>query len=191
MILGDIVDRNARLSPNQEGLVDERCRLTFAELAERSRRLANAMAARGLKPGDRIAVLAPNSHETVEVFNACELAGFIATAINARLSVAELVALLSDCTPAALVFDMEFKTTIDAIRPSIPFVKVLLSVGGAYDGAEDYEKALAGASSAAPATSAKPEDTAFIIYTSGSTGRPQGRDAQSSRSGSGLHVDVP
>ena len=60
MIVGDIVERNARLYAGQTAVVYDARRLTHAALAERARRLANAPGDRGLRRGDRVAVLAQN-----------------------------------------------------------------------------------------------------------------------------------
>ncbi len=70
--------------------MDDKVRLTFGQLSERVRRLANALADRGCRLGDRIAVVSQNCHEYVEAFNACELAGYITAPINFRLTVIEM-----------------------------------------------------------------------------------------------------
>lgn len=174
MILGDLIDSNAALLPDKDGVVDEIARLSFAELAERARRLANALAVRGVAHGDRIAVIAQNCHEYIEVFGAGELAGFIVAPVNFRLTAAELGYLLSDCRPAAVVFDHAYTALIRSVQPSLDCVKSYICIDGACAGSEDYESVLATASAEPPRTRAKPDDTAFIIYTSGTTGRPKG-----------------
>ena len=174
MILGDVIESNAAQFPDKEGVVDEIARLSFAELAERTRRLANALAARGVERGDRVAVIAQNCHEYIEAFGAGEIAGFITSPVNFRLTAAELGHLLSDCRPSAVIFDHAYKAAVAAVRPALDSVKSFICIDGTANGAEDYESVLAASSAAPPRLRAQPDDTAFIIYTSGTTGRPKG-----------------
>jgi acyl-CoA synthetase (AMP-forming)/AMP-acid ligase II len=174
VILGDIVDHNAALFPDKDGVVDENRRLSFAELAERAKRLANALAARGVGHGDRIAIIAQNCHEYIEVFSAGEIAGFITMPINFRLTAAEIGYLLSDGRPSALIFDRSYAPLVASARSALASVKALICIGGSTSGAEDYERVLAAARAVPPPTRAQPDDTAFFIYTSGTTGRPKG-----------------
>jgi acyl-CoA synthetase (AMP-forming)/AMP-acid ligase II len=174
VILGDITDNNAILFPEKEGVVDESRRLSFAELADRARRLANALAARGVARGDRVAVIAQNRHEYIEIFSAAEMAGYIAAPVSFRLTAAELTHLLSDCRPAAVCFAQTYEAQVTTALQKLEQVRALICIGGATGGAEDYENVLATAAAQPPPTKAQPEDTAFIIYTSGSTGRPKG-----------------
>jgi acyl-CoA synthetase (AMP-forming)/AMP-acid ligase II len=169
-----MVEQNALLVPNKEAVVDETHRMTFAELAERAKRLANALAHQGTRRGDRIAVLAPNRHEIVEVFGADEMCGYITVPLNVRLTSDEIIALLADCTPSALIFDHAFTPVVEAVRSSADFIKTYICIGGRTGWAEEYEAMLATASTARSQLRAEPDDTAFILYTSGSTGRPKG-----------------
>lgn len=173
MILGDVVERNGLLYPSKEAVVDEKCRLTFAQLAERTTRLANVLTNRAAR-GDRIAMMAPNCHEVVEVFGACEMCGFICTPLNIRYTAQELGAVLADCTPSILIFERDFVDVIDQLRPRLGSVKSYICIGGAIAWADDYEDALTRSHTIRPIQRAEPNDTAFIIYTSGTTGRPKG-----------------
>jgi len=174
MILGDIVENNAALVAAKEGVVDESRRLTFGELAERAKRLGNALAERGAARGDRVAIIAQNCHQYIEVFCAGEITGTITAPVNFRLKREELQDLLSDCRPVAVIFDRAYAANVDAVRSRLAGVKVYVCIGGSCAWAEDYERFLAGANPATPASRAQPDDTAFIIYTSGTTGRPKG-----------------
>lgn len=174
MILGDVIDSNAALFPDKDGVVDEIERISFAALADRAKRLANGLAARGTGHGDRVAVIAQNCHEYIEVFSAGEIAGYITAPINFRLTSVELSALLADCRPSAVIFDHAYKPLIKAVRPVLDSVKAYICIDGTAAGAEDYESVLAVSSPAMPRIRARPDDTAFLIYTSGTTGRPKG-----------------
>jgi acyl-CoA synthetase (AMP-forming)/AMP-acid ligase II len=174
MILGDIIKRNAQLQGDRTALVFEGKRFSHREFARRVYRMANALLARGVKRQDRIAILARNSNEVLEVFGAGETAGFIIVNVNHRLSVSEIQSICSDAQPSVLVFEPDFAEAAQAVRAKVPVVACTVCIGGIIGGAEDYETVLAGASDAEPAVRAASEDVAHLIYTSGSTGRPKG-----------------
>jgi acyl-CoA synthetase (AMP-forming)/AMP-acid ligase II len=174
MILGDIIKRNAAFYGNRVGLVFEGRRYTHRDFARRVNRVANALLVRGIRPQERVAVLARNCSEVLEVFGAGEVAGFITVNINHRLSVEEIVGICADSEPAAFVFEPDFAAAAAALRAKMPGIRHYLCIGGAAAGAEDYDAALTSASDAEPAARATPDDVAYLIYTSGTTGRPKG-----------------
>ena len=90
MIVGDIIRRNASLFGDSPGLIFEGRRYTHRAFARRVYRVANALFARGVYSQERVAILARNSSEVLEVFGAGEVAGFITVNINHRLSVPEI-----------------------------------------------------------------------------------------------------
>ena len=85
-VLGDVIERNARYHPSRCAVVFEGRRVSYAELAARVRRFANALASGGLPRQARLAVLAQNCVEYFEAVGAAELAGFIAVTLNWRLT---------------------------------------------------------------------------------------------------------
>jgi acyl-CoA synthetase (AMP-forming)/AMP-acid ligase II len=174
MILGDIIKRNARLRGDCTGIVCDDRRLTHREFASRVYRAANALLARGVRSQERIAILARNSIEVLEVFGAGETAGLIIVNINNRLTVRELEEICADARPSVMVFETEFAETVQAIRDKLPDVRHFICIGGTAAGAEDYEAVLQSASDDEPSIRASDDDVAHIIYTSGSTGRPKG-----------------
>lgn len=173
MILGDVIERNGLLYPSHEAVIDERRRMTFAELADRTKRLASALVDRGVCRGDRVAVLSPNRHEMVEVFGASEMCGFITVPLNVRQTRLELGSILADCAPSTLIFDCAFASTVEQLSAGLS-IERHISIGERLDWADSYESVLASASATRPSIRAEPDDTAFIIYTSGSTGQPKG-----------------
>ena len=86
VVLGDVIERNARYFPEKTAVVFEERRGTFAQFAARVRRFANALASGGLQRQARFAVLAQNCLEYFEAVGAAELTGFIAVTLNWRLS---------------------------------------------------------------------------------------------------------
>jgi acyl-CoA synthetase (AMP-forming)/AMP-acid ligase II len=174
MIVGDIIQRNASLYGDRPGLIFEGRRYSHRAFARRVYRAANVLFGRGIRPRERVAILARNSSEVLEVFGAGEVAGYITVNINHRLSVPEILAIWTDAQPSALFFEQDFAEAADAVRAKFPDVPLFACIGGKAANAEDYEALLAAVSDAEPATRAAPEDVAYLIYTSGTTGRPKG-----------------
>lgn len=89
MTLDDILRRNALRFPRKAAVVAEGRRCGWAELDGRVDRLANGLLASGLSTGDRIAILAGNCPEYIEIYFACARAGLVAVPLNYRLTVEE------------------------------------------------------------------------------------------------------
>jgi acyl-CoA synthetase (AMP-forming)/AMP-acid ligase II len=174
MMLGDVIERNARLYPNKEAIVFEGRRATYAQFAAQARRCANALHAGGLKPQARVAILAQNCLEYFEIEGAAELAGYIAVTLNWRLSPHELAEIVRDCTPTVLIFENRFAATAEHVRALDLGIERFIVIGGKLDWAESYDAVLASAPDTSPATRPQPEDAVYLIYTSGTTGRPKG-----------------
>jgi acyl-CoA synthetase (AMP-forming)/AMP-acid ligase II len=174
MILGDVIKRNARLQGDRFALVFEGRRFSHREFAARVYRAANALLARGVRPRERVAMLARNSNEVLEVFGAGEVTGFIIANLNHRLSVREIEDICVDAQPSVMVFEPDFAEAALAVRAKLPGIRNMICIGGTIGGAEDYETMLQTAADTEPSVRAKPDDVAHLIYTSGSTGRPKG-----------------
>ncbi|MDO8691096.1 MAG: AMP-binding protein, partial [Dehalococcoidia bacterium] len=173
VMIPDILDRNARRSPDKTAVVCEGRRYTFSQLRERSNRLANGLLALDARKGDRVAVLAQNCSEYVEVYCAAALAGLITTPINWRFVEKELVKVINFVEPCILIVEAEFASTVEAIRPQIPFVRSILIIGGERPGMRQYEALIAGSPAQASSVQVAPEDLACLIHTSGTTGTPK------------------
>ncbi|MBI0538578.1 AMP-dependent synthetase [Roseomonas sp. KE2513] len=168
--LADLLARNAALSGRRPALTNAGRSWTHADHAARITRLRSALAARGIRPGDRVAVLSQNRAEMLEAYGAAEMGGCILVPLNWRLAAPELAAIMADADPAALLFEDRYSEAVAALPSRAP---LLVSLGAAVPGALDYEALLAGAESA-PGPAPEPEDAAYIIYTSGTTGTPKG-----------------
>jgi fatty-acyl-CoA synthase len=91
-----ILERAAVLYADRPAVVDGNVRLTYAALAERVQRLAGVFAARGLKPGDRVALFGRNSFRSIEIHLACAHAGLILIPLNIRLARPEIELILNE-----------------------------------------------------------------------------------------------
>ena len=174
VVLGDVIERNARYFPGKTAVIFEDRRVTFAQFAARVRRFANALVGRGLQRQARFAVLAQNCLEYFEAVGAAERAGFIAVTLNWRLSPQELGQILDDCTPTVLVFEAQFTSQAESLRQQGSSIERFIVIGPATDWAESYEDVLTAAPDTPPALRPEPDDGVYLIYTSGTTGKPKG-----------------
>ena len=160
--IADLIRRQAAERPAAPALVLPSRPLTYGELHERSSRAANALAAMGVGPGDRVAFLDKNSPEYFDVvFGAAKL-NAVPLALNWRLSPGELAHVLSDAEPAVVVAGAEF-SDLEAEQ---------LVIFG--DGTRSYEDWLSAQPADDPEVGAEPDDLALLVYTSGTTGLPRG-----------------
>ncbi|GAA0944133.1 long-chain-fatty-acid--CoA ligase [Actinocorallia libanotica] len=169
----DHVARHAYTRPEAVALRFEGASTTWAELDRRIRALAGGLHARGVRRGDRVAVLMTNRPEFVETVVAANLLGAIAVPVNFRLSAAEAAYIVADSGARVLVADGGLAPLTAAVRASGDSGLACLVAGEPVDGAERYEDVLAEAAEP-PAVPVDERDTALIMYTSGTTGRPKG-----------------
>lgn len=177
LTVAEMVAAQARLQPGRIGARDSRRGLTFGEWDLRANRLANALAGLGLARGDRVALLAHNCVEWMELYTGLARAGLVAVPVNFRLVGAEIQYIAQHCEARAFVVQDDLVESVTSIRdqldiPSERFVH--LGAGAPPPGWSSYETLLDRASAADPAVDVKPEDTWALLYTSGTTGRPKG-----------------
>ena len=146
-------------------LVDLDRQLTYRQLETRSNRLANVLIEQGIAAGDRVAMLAKNCAEYVELELACAKIGAIVCALNWRLATPELEHCIRLVSPKVLVHQAEFEQPWQQLGPSIEQVLVI---------GDDYEQRLTKASDQIVCRELDAEDGLIIIYTSGTTGLPKG-----------------
>src|ERR1017187_7887830 len=115
-VFGDAVRAVATAFPDKAALVSEGHSLTFNDSNLRMNRLANGLAARGVRPGERVAVLSRNRLEAFEAYGASK-AGLVVLPLNWRLARDELLHPLADGEPAVILAAPEFADLIDAMRP--------------------------------------------------------------------------
>jgi acyl-CoA synthetase (AMP-forming)/AMP-acid ligase II len=172
-IFGDAARTTAALLPHKPALVMGERTTSFADVNTRMNRLANGLAARGLRPGDRVAILSRNRPGFIEACGASK-GGFVVLPLNWRLTPEELQFPLGDGEPKAVIADAGFAAVIETLRPMLPFVSHYICFDAPPTGWEPYEALLAGAPADEPAVAVKPADLLCLMYTSGTTGRPKG-----------------
>jgi fatty-acyl-CoA synthase len=152
---------------------------TYPELQRRVNRLASALQRAGIKKGDRVGIICPNTPPMLEAHYGVPLAGAILVSINIRLSPDEIAYILNHSGSKILLIDTEFSGLIERARGQIETVKQFVNIVDLPDGRRldgpDYEAFLAGGSEEPIEISVEDEyDTISINYTSGTTGRPKG-----------------
>src|SRR5262245_45275987 len=175
--MGETLSVNASLYPDKIGARDLRRSMTFRVWNQRACRLANALLGLGLIKGDRIAVLAYNCVEWMEIYAATAKAGLVAVPLNFRLLGDDILYILEDCGARALIVQDELLSTVVAIRDrlSVPDRNIIyLGPKAAPPGFTDYQSLLAAAADTEPPANTSPEDTWVLMYTSGTTGKPKG-----------------
>jgi fatty-acyl-CoA synthase len=162
--------RAAYVYPEKTAVVDGGRRYSYAELAERAWRLANALRSAGLGKRDRVATLLFNSAPMLEAHFGVPAAGGILVAINHRLSSPEIAYILEHCGARFLVIDAELESLIAPL--ALAGVTVIRRAATTDD---QYEEFLADASTVMPESWLEDEEeTISINYTSGTTGQPKG-----------------
>jgi fatty-acyl-CoA synthase len=189
--LAEIHEAIAAAVPDRECIVHGGRRLTWAQVHDRSRRLGNLLRAHGLGTVRERAGLAPwesgQDHLALYLYNGCEylegmLGAFKARVapfnVNYRYVAEELLYLMRDARPRAILYHASFAPLLGQILPELSGIDLLLQVADAsgnalLPGAVDYERALAAASPERPPGTWSPDDL-YVIYTGGTTGMPKG-----------------
>lgn len=172
--LGEIATKRARLGASDEAVVFDGIRLTYGQLHERTSRLANAMLALGIRPGDRVAMLAENSHRYVEFLLAAAKAGIVATPLNFRLTERELLHMLIDSGARAVFVGADFDAIGQVLRSELPDDVFWISLEPGMQWALGYENLVRNGDAGEVASIVREDDLAVLMYTGGTTGLPKG-----------------
>jgi 3-(methylthio)propionyl---CoA ligase len=157
-------------------------RTTYRELAARSRRLANALAALGVQRGERVATLAWNGHRHMELYYAVSGSGAVLHTLNPRLHADQMRWIAEHAEDRVLFFDQTFLPLIEKIASQMTTVKhFVLMCGRAHMPAENripglrcYEELIEAESNAYDWPELDENSAASLCYTSGTTGHPKG-----------------
>jgi fatty-acyl-CoA synthase len=189
--IGLVHEAIAAAVPDRECIVFRDRRLTWAEVAERTRRLANVLHDAGLgahreRPElaghesgqDTLGLYLHNGNEYLEGMVGAYKARVAPFNVNYRYVAEELRYLLDDAGATGLIYHAAFAPTLAEVLPDLPRLRVLVQVADdsgneLLPGAVDYEAALAAASPEPPPVTPSPDDL-YILYTGGTTGMPKG-----------------
>jgi acetyl-CoA synthetase len=148
--------------------------LSFGDLARQSNAFANALKARGVGRGDRVALLLPQSFETAIAHVAIYKLGAIAVPLALLFGVEALEYRLQTAGVKAIVTNSAGLAKVGRIRGRLPGVELIVSVDGREGAAQGFHKLIAEASPDFAAEDTTPDDPAMMIFTSGTTGPPKG-----------------
>jgi fatty-acyl-CoA synthase len=176
LTLADAVAAHARSTPNKVAVRDSRRSLTYAQWRLRSHRLANALLALGLNKGDRVALLAYNAAEWMEIYAALAAAGLVAVPINFRLTSPEIAYIVQHCEARAMIAQDELADLVQPVQPELPIPAGAYIAFGPVQlaGWRSYEALIAQAIDSPPSVEVSPGDMSALMYTSGTTGKPKG-----------------
>jgi len=166
--------RTRKLYPEREALVDGDLRLNYEEFFGRCDAWSAAMQALGVKQGDRVAYIAPNTHAQLESFYAIPQIGAVLVPLNYRLTADDFAYMIEHSGARVVCADIDYLEAVDNIRSKIPNVSFFVALSGNRSGWLDYEKLIA----ESPKQFSRPiileTDLLTINYTSGTTAKPKG-----------------
>ena len=174
---GQALAAHARLSPTKIGASDLEREMSFALWNERADRLANALLGLGLVKGDRVAVLAYNCIEWVEIYAATAKAGLVAVPINFRLISPEALFIVEDAECTALIVQDQLCELVEEMGETLTIRRdrrIHFGKRKPPAGWRDYEELLGSGAARPPALRVDPADPWVLMYTSGTTGKPKG-----------------
>jgi len=177
--------RSAAVYPERSSVIHGERRYTWQESLERCRRLASALAARGISRGDTVALMAPNVPEAFEAHFGVPMAGAVLNALNYRLDAETIAFILKHGEAKVLITDTEFSPVIGRALALLDRKPLVIDIadplgphgadGGKRLGALDYEAFIAAGDPDFPEITPTDEwDAISLNYTSGTTGDPKG-----------------
>jgi fatty-acyl-CoA synthase len=170
----ELARRARRLYPQREAVVDGDLRLTYEEFFGRCDRWSSSLQSLGVRPGDRVAYIAPNTHAQLESFYAAPQIGAVLVPINYRLIADDFRYIINHSGAKVVCAHADYLDAVDGIRGELPGVEHFVALEGARDGWLDYEDHIERASGEFDRPVVGENDLLTINYTSGTTSRPKG-----------------
>ncbi|WP_374585602.1 class I adenylate-forming enzyme family protein [Pseudoduganella sp.] len=178
--LGHLVARSARRNGAAPALLENGRSMSYAQLDEDSNRFAHYLLASGLQPGDKVAMLSPNSMDFMVAAFGILKAGMVWVPVNALLSPTEVAYIVQHAEARLLVVDAQLAAhpAWSAALPALGVPLLHCATDGLAPGAtgatRSLSQALAGQPATPPAQEIEENALALIMYTSGTTGNPKG-----------------
>ncbi len=175
-VIGDLSRVNARRYPDKIALLHGERALTYRQLDQRSNRLAHALLASGVQPGDRVALLAFNCLDFAVITQGVAKAGAILVPLNFRLSANEIADMLRDASPAVIIIEAGFGPALAQACVELESPPRVVLLDGAADlaGGVVLDEWVASHPESQPGVEVDPAGPCVIMYTSGTTGAPKG-----------------
>ena len=177
MELSSLLEHHARYRPQATAVVFDGQRLDYRHFNARVSRVANLLNGLGVKKGERVASLLPNTLELLELYWACAKIGAVAVPLSPLLTGVGLSSLINDAGAACLVTQRSLLPVVAAVMPELASLQpahVLLIDGGEPPWGDYAALAAAAPETAPPSAAVTADDLINIMYTSGTTGLPKG-----------------
>jgi len=191
----DFARRARKLYPEHEAVVDGALRLTYEGFLSRCDRWSAALQRLGVRRGDRVAYISPNTHRHLESFYAVPQIGAVLVPINFRLTANDFDYIVNHCGAVVVCAHGDQLDAIETIRTKLPHVRHYVALEGTREGWLDYEQLLAGEAGSFEPAPIDERGLLTINYTSGTTSRPKGvmithRNAYINVVGTLIHVPM-
>jgi len=177
MYIGDYLARRELYSPDKLAFIDAgknpEWRLTYRKANQRANKLASWLKSQGIGKGDRVAILAKDGYEHMDLFFACSKLGAIHTALNWRLHWQELLDIFKNTTPKILIFSDDFLENVIQLTSEYPLTTLHLDGDGTHNSLHFESTLQIAPDSAVTCETLEAEDTAALIFTGGTTGLPK------------------
>src|SRR5436190_2251817 len=166
--------RSRKLYSEREAVVDGDLRLSYEQFFDRCDAWSAALQGLGVKQGDRVATIAPNTHAQLESFYAVPQLGAVLVPINFRLTADDFAYILEHSGTTVVCAHCDQLDAVDSIRDRLPGVQHFVAFEEPRDGWISYEEAISAAEPSFERPSIDESDLLTINYTSGTTARPKG-----------------
>jgi fatty-acyl-CoA synthase len=185
--------RARRLYAEREAVIDRTLRLTYGQFFERCDRWSSALQSLGIRTGDRVVYIAPNTHAQLEGFYAVPQIGAVLVPLNYRLTADDFAYMINHCGARVVCAHEAHLETVDGIRDQLKGVNEFVALEGSRPGWLSYERVLNSASTDFTRPDIGERDLLTINYTSGTTSRPKGvmithRNAYMNTVGTLVHI---
>jgi len=164
----------AGIVPEQEAVVCEGTRFSYAETLSRTRRLSGALRRLGVGCGTRVAALAVNSHRSVEAYYATALLGGVFIPLNYRAKLPELEHMLKAGRARVLLVGERYLETVRSLAPALAELETVIGIDGPSGDHPGYEELIATAEELETEAEVEDDETTILMYTSGTTALPKG-----------------
>ena len=166
--------RARRLYADREAVVDGSLRYTYGDFFERCDRWSSALQALGVRAGERVVYIAPNTHAQLESFYAVPQIGAVLVPVNYRLTPDDFAYIINHSGARVVCAHEDYLDAVDSIREQLPRVQHYIALEGSRGHWLEYERLVAAASTAFRQVPINERDLLTINYTSGTTSRPKG-----------------
>jgi len=174
--LGDLLRQRAAQAPDKHFLFSETDgrKFSYTEFEAAVDRVSCMLAARGVRKGDVVSLLMPNSAEYIIAYFACWKLGAIAGPINSLLKAQEIAFVISDSEAKVLLVHSDFLSTINSVRSELTSLKTVIQFDDEEKALKEFHEEGTSHDERLPEVDIDTEAEAIIIYTSGTSGKPKG-----------------